>query len=1022
MSETKNRRRSESKPGLPWGLKIPTGMIPVVNEAVRWSVFRRDFGEKVLVSLRGGGIRRRLMMWGLSLFGIALTVVVVVGYFYTVNQIKKDAAQLQMEIASVTAERIRDFVQRKIERFSDTADAVSLYPLGSKEQQLLIALLVKNDNSLTEASIIDARGMEVVKVSDRKVYFPSDFSDQSKSAKFIKAIKGEDYISQVYTSDRDQPFITVAIQLWGTAQSIVGVAAAEADLSFLWEVIGKIQFGTAGYAYLVDAHGNLIAHKDAALVLKKLNLRQLDGVKKFLGNPTRSDINPAREGSGLMDRPVLVTYAPVPELGWGVILEEPLDAALANVEILKRYAAVLLVVGLAIGAVIIAWVSSRMTGPILELRQGAVTIGAGNLEHRTRIKTGDEIQELADEFNKMTDALQNSYATLEQKVAQRTKEISALYGVTTAVNQSLALEDILNAVIAKTTEIFHFESTRVFLFNDEMEELQLRASFEVESEHVTGIRVLKRGQGVIGQVAESGEPMMFEDVRTDPRYAALSVTKATLNAKLGFFAVFPIKTQSRVFGVILFSAQSPRKLTGDETRLLTSMSEHLAVAVEKASLFRQSETRSRQLSVLNTIGAAVSRSLNLEMVLNEAIGKMIETLNFDASWIYILDQSREELSLKAHKGLSDDVARSIAKRSLSAGVTAKIFETGERFVFEDFQNDTTYKHLSAGHKIASLGFASAAGFPIKAGEKVIGVLHLANKAARQFASDELQLIESIAQEIGVAAENARLFEQVNEKTAELGQMNQELQEANKAKDEFLNVMSHELRTPLNVITGYAEVLSQGILGEIQREQLHAVKTISYQSRELLRMINEILQVGSIEAGKVKANWQTVNILNFLVELRSGYEILSKKEISLHWNIPSRLPVVKTDGEKLKHVLQNLINNAIKFTENGSVTVSARCLSKAIEFEVRDTGIGMPRDMLPSIFQMFRQLDSSNTRSYGGSGVGLYIVKKFVDLLGGKIEVDSALGEGSTFTVILPLDVSEKSHVNPREHLAVKLAG
>jgi signal transduction histidine kinase len=1022
MTEASNRSRADSKPGLPWGPNVPTVMIPIANEVGRWLMFLLDFGRRALVRLYGGGIRRRLMMSGLSLFGLALTLVVVTGYYYTVSQIKKDAAQLQSEVASMTADRIHSFVQHKIERFSDTANAVSLYQLGSKEQQLLINLLVKNDNSLTDASIIDARGMEVVKVSDRKVYFPSDFSDQSKSAKFLKAIKGEDYISQVYSSDRAQPYITVAIPLWGTAQSIVGVAAADADLSFLWEVIGKIQFGTAGYAYLVDSYGNLIAHKDAALVLKRMNLGQVDGVEKFLRNPKRSDLTPAQEGQGLMGKPVLVTYAPISQLGWAVILEEPLDAALANVEILKRYAVLLLVVALAVGAVIIAWVSGRMTGPILELRQGAATIGAGNLEHRTLIKTGDEIQELADEFNKMTDALQNSYATLEQKVEQRTKEISALYGVTTAVNQSLALEDILNAVIAKTTEIFHFESTRIFLLNDEVDELQLRASFEVDSEHVTGVRVLKRGQGVIGQVAESGEPMMFEDVRTDPRYAALSATKATLNAKLGFFAVFPIKTQSRVFGVILFSAQSPRKLTGDETRLLTSMSEHLAVAVEKASLFRQSETRSRQLSVLNTIGAAVSQSLNLEMVLNEAIEKMIENLNFDASWIYILDSSGKELTLKAYKGLSEDVARSIARRNLSAGVTAKIFETGERFVFEDFQNDTTYNHLSAGDKIASLGFASAAGFPIKANEKVIGVLHLADKAGRHFAPDELQLIESIAQEIGVAAANARLFEQVNQKTAELGQMNQELQEANKAKDEFLNVMSHELRTPLNVITGYAEVLSQGILGEIQREQVHAVKTISYQSKELLRMINEILQVGSIEAGKVKAHYENVNLPYFLIDLRSGYEILSKKEISLHWNIPSGLPNVWTDGEKLKHVLQNLVNNAIKFTENGSVTVSVRCISGAVEFKVKDTGIGMPRDMLPSIFQMFRQLDSSNTRSYGGSGVGLYIVKKFVDLLGGKIEVDSALGEGSTFTVILPLDIPETFHVSPREHLAVKLAG
>ena len=1022
MNEAKNRGRSDSKPELPWRLNIPAVIIPMANEVVRWALFMRDFGKKVLARLHGGGIRRRLMMWGLSLFGIALTVVVVASYSYTVSQIKKDAARLQMEIASMTADRIRTFVQRKIDRFSDTANAVSLYQLGSKEQQLLTALLVKNDNSLNDASIIDARGMEVVKVSDRKVYFPSDFSDQSKSAKFNKAIKGENFISQVYTSDKAQPYITVAIPLWGTAQTVVGVVAAEADLSFLWEAVGKINFGTEGYAYLIDAQGNLIAHKDAALVLKRMNLGQVDGVKKFLRNPTRLDLNPAQEGHGLLDKPVLVTYAPIPELGWAVILEEPLDAALANVEMLKRYAAVLLAVGLAVGAVIIAWVSGRMTGPIRELRQGVATIGAGNLEHRTSIKTGDEIQDLADEFNKMTDALQNSYATLEQKVEQRTKEISTLYEVTTAVNQSLALEDILNAVIAKTTGMFHFESTRVFLFNDEMEELQLRASYEVDSEHMTGIRVLKRGQGVIGQVAESGEPMMFEDVHADPRYAALSATKATLNAKLGFFAVFPIKTHARVFGVILFSARSPRKLTSDETRLLTSMSEHLAVAVEKASLFRQSETRSRQLSVLNTIGAAVSRSLKLEMVLNEAIEKMIEKLNFDAAWIYILDPSGKELSLKAYKGLGEDIARSIAKRNPSAGVTAKIFETGERLVFEDFQDDTTYNHLSAQRKMGSLGFASAAGFPIKANERVIGVLHLANKTVRHFAPDELQLIESIAQEIGVAAENARLFEQVNQKTAELGQMNQELQEANKAKDEFLNVMSHELRTPLNVITGYAEVLGQGILGEIQREQMHAVTTISYQSRELLRMINEILQVGSIEAGKVKANCDDVNMLDFLVELRTGYEILSKKEISLHWNIPSRLPIVRTDGEKLKHVLQNLINNAIKFTENGSVTVSAECISRALEFEVKDTGIGMPHDMLPSIFQMFRQLDSSNTRSYGGSGVGLYIVKKFVDLLGGKIEVESVLGKGSTFTVTLPLDVAEMSHSNLPEDLDVKLAG
>ena len=282
----------------------------MMHNAIPWIM--RNFWEKILGPLRGGGIRRRLMMWGLSLFGIALSVVVVGGYFYMARQIRQDAAALQSELANVTAEQIRNFVRRKIERFSDTSDALTLYGLGSKEQQLLLGLVVKNDTSFTDASIINSQGMEVVKVSDRKVYFPSDLTDQSNSVKFTKAFKGEDYVSRVYTSDRAQPYVTLAIPLWGAAQSIAGVVSAEADLSFLWEAIGKIQFGTAGYAYLVDENGNLIAHKDATLVLKRMDLRQVDGVKKFLRNPTRSDSAPANEGMGLTGSPVLATYAPVP--------------------------------------------------------------------------------------------------------------------------------------------------------------------------------------------------------------------------------------------------------------------------------------------------------------------------------------------------------------------------------------------------------------------------------------------------------------------------------------------------------------------------------------------------------------------------------------------------------------------------------------------------------------------------------------------------------------------------------------
>jgi signal transduction histidine kinase len=638
----------------------------MADEVIPWALVTRDFWKKKLVPLRSGGIRRRLLVWGLSLFGLALTIVVSVGYFYTLRQIERDAAELQAELASVTADRIRNFVRRKIERFSDMADAANLYPLGSKEQHLLLRLLVKNDNSFTEASIIDARGTEVVKVSDRRVHFPSDLSDQSKSAKFIKAIKGQDYISRVYTSDRAQPYVTVAIPLWGTAQNIVGVVSAEADLSFLWEVIGKIHFGNAGYGYLVDGNGNLIAHKEMPLVLKKMNLRHVEGVKKFLRQPTGADSTPAREGRGLTDRPVLTTYAPVSELGWAVILEEPRDAALTNVETLKRSALVFLAIGLFVGAAVIAWVSGRMTGPIRELHHGATIIGSGNLDYRVNIDTGDEIEWLGEEFNKMAGELKVFYATLEQKVTDKTVELE-------------------------------------------------------------------------------------------------------------------------------------------------------------------------------------------------------------------------------------------------------------------------------------------------------------------------------------------------ETNSQLEQANRSLLKANKAKDEFLHVMSHELRTPLNVLLGYSQLVKEGVLGKINREQENALDKVIGGGKELINLISEILSVTGIEAGKVRAEMFQIQMGELLDDLKSNYEILLDKKLTFKWDYPAEPRIINTDGDKLKHILQNLLNNAVKFTDEGSITFTARYFpeTKVAEFKVADTGIGIEQEMLPAIFQRFHQLDSSDTRNHGGLGLGLYIVKKYIEVLGGQIQVNSELGKGSIFAVTIP---------------------
>jgi len=233
----------------------------------------------------------------------------------------------------------------------------------------------------------------------------------------------------------------------------------------------------------------------------------------------------------------------------------------------------------------------------------------------------------------------------------------------------------------------------------------------------------------------------------------------------------------------------------------------------------------------------------------------------------------------------------------------------------------------------------------------------------------------------------------------------ELETANRVKNEFLSIMSHELRTPLGIIMMYAGMAHDKMLGEINSEQERAVGEILNQSDELLGMIKNILEATKFEAGRTQADLDWLSPVSFLNDLRGAYGFSLAKGLTLEWDYPSTLPLIRSDCEKLKQILHNLIHNALKFTAKGGVTVCARHLPDrgAIEFKVTDTGTGIPDAMQNIIFEMFRQVDGSETRAYGGMGLGLYIVKTFAETLGGSVRVDSRPGRGSTFTVTVPVD-------------------
>lgn len=206
-----------------------------------------------------------------------------------------------------------------------------------------------------------------------------------------------------------------------------------------------------------------------------------------------------------------------------------------------------------------------------------------------------------------------------------------------------------------------------------------------------------------------------------------------------------------------------------------------------------------------------------------------------------------------------------------------------------------------------------------------------------------------------------------------------------------------------------------MFGQINREQKDALNKVTSQSDDMLSMVNEILQATQIEANEVQLNYSDQDIGGLLNELRTVYEVSRKEGGALLSGTtpPPNLPTIRTDPAKLKQILQNLINNAIKFTDEGSVIVGARYVSDEnnIEFRVQDTGVGIAHDDLSIIFDMFRQADSSEARLYGGVGLGLFIVKKYTELLGGQVRVESNAGKGSTLTVVLPVN-SEENYIRP----------
>jgi signal transduction histidine kinase len=955
-----------------------------------------------------GRIQRRLMAWGLGVLSLALLINTFAGSLYTRHGMRESTARRQADAALYTARHIQSYLSREIKRFEDAGAAMMMFPFGGEQQHRLGRLLLESDGFIDELTILDPHGAMVLQLLASQAKSLAPRHEYKSSPEFLAALAGTFYLKATRGARPSElSWVTMALPLRDAAGKSAGVLTARARMDFLRGAISHVTLGHRGKVYVVDDAGLLIIHPDPYFAVMKRDLSDLPKVRQFLAGQS-ADVTPAAEVVGITDETVLSTYARIPHLRWAVVVEEPLDALLAESQDLYVYALALLGAGLLVGAVVIVWLSRRITRPIHELRRSVETIRRGDLAHRATVKTGDEIEELAVEFNHMAQALQQSRATLEQRVQQRTLEISALYEITAMVSQTLDVEAVLDAVIKRITALFGFDTTRVYLYDSDSDLFSLRGCFEVNPEPWINLASFKRGQSIVGKVVETGQPKIFQDVANDAAYFELSESRASDMAGVGFLAAFPIKTKHSCYGALVFSGKSSRAPKEEEIRLLSTMAEQIGVAVENSSLYQQACSKSAHLTVLNEVAAAVSRSLDLETVLREALDKVVDILKFDAAWAYLMDEKEQRLRLEAHKGLSGKTAEMLAAQSTRSVIGKAVVSSGRRTALEFEPERARYRAAFSSNRIQPRGYRGSIAVPIKTRDRVIGVLYAVNWESRRYTADDLRLIESVAQEIGVAVENAKLFAEIKKQSMELEKMNGELRAATQAKSEFIAAMSHELRTPLNIMIGNADVTHDGIFGEINDEQKSAMRKIAHNGHVLLKMINDLLKLSRLEAKRLALEPAEVEVGEVLQHARDQVAQLNRDHhLEIGWHVEADLPKLFTDPVKLVEIVQNLIGNAFKFTTGGRIDIAVRNQPEhqRVEFSVADTGIGIDAGNLNRVFEKFEQINSPGKSKNDGVGLGLSIVKKYLEIMQGGIRIESVCGQGSKFIFWLPYAVS-----------------
>jgi len=575
-------------------------------------------------------------------------------------------------------------------------------------------------------------------------------------------------------------------------------------------------------------------------------------------------------------------------------------------------------------------------------------------------------------------------ARLFEETDRRLAETRLLQEVVQAAASTLDFDEVLARAVETLYKTLSVDYLTFVFPNEQGTELVLHPSWVGYDDSVDIAVSIPMDESVCGRVYQSGEPQIISDVREVAHY--FEITPGTRSE-----LAVPVKVSGRVVGVLDAESTRVGNFDEDDRRLFSAVAAQLSVVLENARFFEETRRHLAEAELVQEVMLAAASTLDFDMVLERAVKALNRSLSVDRLGFLLPGEAGDVLV--SHPSLVG-LAEAPFQVSVEDTLVGQAYRTGQAVLVRDLAQSARWREYAPEiHSVLAV--------PVRVGGRIVAVLHAESTQIGAFSEDELRLFSTIAGQLGVTLENARLYQKLEIQADELSQAYNDLQEIDRLRTQLVQNVSHELRTPLGLVKGYVELLAAGELGPVADSQRSALQIVRERISTLSRLINNltVLQAMPREALVLTSVSLVEVIRSVLGEFRRSADeagILFREEL------PEDLPPVVGDRERLELIFGHLVDNAIKFSPGGGpVTLRAWTDQGMVCVSVADSGVGIPPESIGHIFERFYQADGSTRRRFSGMGVGLALVWEIVEAHGGAVDVESEPGEGSKFTVSLP---------------------